>query len=966
MDVLQQLSLVQRVIVELENHLGLNDKTVAEFVIDLARKSPTAAAYTAALSSNGAEFPAALVNSIYSLVQRFTAPAAVAAPAATSAARRERSPERSSTRQYDDRDSSRRYDERDRDRDSTRRYEDRDRDRDRRPESDRDRSRHNPEAPAHATATVRAPVRSAPVKRMTSPERWEMQQLINAGVKVDRTAMQEERAFNTDAADEDVEIVLKGEEPTFLKGQTGISVDLSPIRVTANPDGSMARAAMNQGDLARERREMREQQRASLDGPAKTAEDRHVDDGSAVDWRSQRSGQKVSYGKRVTGSIREQREGLPIYKLRKALMTAINDNQLLVVIGDTGSGKTTQITQYLAEEGYAQRGKIGCTQPRRVAAMSVAKRVAEEVGCKLGAEVGYSIRFEDCTSPETRIKYMTDGMLLRECLLDDTLKSYSVIVLDEAHERTVHTDVLFGLCMKAAQLRPDLKLIVTSATLEAEKFSSYFNNCPIFTIPGRMFPVEILYTKAPEADYLDAALMTIMQIHLTEPPGDILVFLTGQEEIDSAVQIVTERVRSLGRDIPELIPLPVYSALPSEMQTRIFDPAPPGARKCVIATNIAETSLTIDGIYYVVDPGFSKQKVYNAKTGIDSLVVAPISQAQAKQRSGRAGRTGPGKCYRLYTEQAFKAEMLGTAVPEIQRTNLGNVVLMLKAMGINDLLNFNFMDPPPTQTMVAAMELLYALGALDDEGLLTRLGRKMAEFPLDPQLSKVLIASADPEYGCSEDMLTIVAMLSVENVFYRPKEKQQQADLKKAKFHQAEGDHLTLLSVYNSWKQNNYSTPWCFENYVQARGMRRAQDIRKQLTTIMDRYKLDIVSCGRNWGNIRKVVCSGYFKNAARRDPQEGYKSLVENTPVYIHPSSALFQKNPDWVVYHELVLTTKEYMRNIVTIDPRWLPEVAPHFFKVADAGKLSKRKRQERIQPLFNRFEEPNAWRISKARRA
>jgi ATP-dependent RNA helicase DHX8/PRP22 len=304
------------------------------------------------------------------------------------------------------------------------------------------------------------------------------------------------------------------------------------------------------------------------------------------------------------------------------------------------------MTQYLAEAGYTAKGIIGCTQPRRVAAMSVAKRVAEEFGCKLGQEVGYTIRFEDVTSPETKIKYMTDGMLLRELLLEPELSKYSLIMLDEAHERTIHTDVLFGLLKKAMLKRKDLKLIVTSATLDAEKFSTYFTGSPIFSIPGRLFPVTILYSKEPEQDYLDASLITVMQVHLSQPPGDILLFLTGKEEIDTACEILFDRMNSLGKGAPPLLVLPVYSALPSELQTKIFEPAPPGSRKCVIATNIAEASLTIDGILYVVDPGFNKQKLYNPRLGMDSLVVTPISQASANQRSGRAGRTAPGRCFR--------------------------------------------------------------------------------------------------------------------------------------------------------------------------------------------------------------------------------------------------------------------------------------------------------------------------------
>ncbi|KAK2820685.1 hypothetical protein Q5P01_023644 [Channa striata] len=828
--------------------------------------------------------------------------------------------------------------------------------------------------------------------KISDPEKWEIKQMIAANVlsKEEFPDFDDETGILPkvdDEEDEDLEIELVEEEPPFLRGHTKQSMDMSPVKIVKNPDGSLSQAAMMQSALAKERRELKQAAReAEMDSIPMGLNKHWVDplpdaDGRQIaanmrgigmmpndipEWKKHAfGGNKASYGKKTQLSILEQRESLPIYKLKEQLIQAVHDNQILIVIGETGSGKTTQITQYLAEAGYTTRGKIGCTQPRRVAAMSVAKRVSEEYGCCLGQEVGYTIRFEDCTSPETVIKYMTDGMLLRECLIDSELGQYAIIMLDEAHERTIHTDVLFGLLKKTVQKRTDMKLIVTSATLDAVKFSQYFYEAPIFTIPGRTYPVEVLYTKEPETDYLDASLITVMQIHLTEPPGDILVFLTGQEEIDTACEILYERMKSLGPDVPELIILPVYSALPSEMQTRIFDPAPPGAERCllrvVIATNIAETSLTIDGIYYVVDPGFVKQKVYNSKTGIDQLVVTPISQAQAKQRAGRAGRTGPGKCYRLYTERAYRDEMLTTNVPEIQRTNLASTVLSLKAMGINDLLSFDFMDAPPMETLITAMEQLYTLGALDDEGLLTRLGRRMAEFPLEPMLCKMLIMSV--HLGCSEEMLTIVSMLSVQNVFYRPKDKQALADQKKAKFHQPEGDHLTLLAVYNSWKNNKFSNPWCYENFIQARSLRRAQDIRKQMLGIMDRHKLDVVSCGKATVRVQKAICSGFFRNAAKKDPQEGYRTLIDQQVVYIHPSSALFNRQPEWVVYHELVLTTKEYMREVTTIDPRWLVEFAPAFFKVSDPTRLSKQKKQQRLEPLYNRYEEPNAWRISRA---
>ncbi|KAJ5951857.1 Nucleic acid-binding OB-fold [Penicillium vulpinum] len=832
-------------------------------------------------------------------------------------------------------------------------------------------------------------------KRMTSPERWEIRQLIASGVASAADYPDIDDEYNatltgegTFEEEEDIDIEVRDEEPPFLAGQTKQSLELSPIRVVKAPDGSMNRSAMAGTNLAKERRELKQQEaqdraaekaadvdlNAQWQDPMVAPEERKFasdlrtaqqpkQDEAVPEWKRSTMGKNASFGKRTNMSIKQQRESLPVYKFRKQLLDAVKDNQMMIVVGDTGSGKTTQLTQYLAEGGYGNNGIIGCTQPRRVAAMSVAKRVAEEVGCKLGAEVGYTIRFEDCTSPETKIKYMTDGMLQREILLDPDLKRYSVIMLDEAHERTIATDILFGLLKKTVKRRPDLRLIITSATLDAEKFSVYFNDCPIFSIPGRTFPVEVMYSKEPESDYLDAALITVMQIHLTEPQGDILVFLTGQEEIDTACEILFERMKALGPSVPELVILPVYSALPSEMQSRIFDPAPPGGRKVVIATNIAETSITIDQIYYVIDPGFVKQNAYDPKLGMDSLVVTPISQAQAKQRAGRAGRTGPGKCFRLYTEAAYQSEMLPTSIPEIQRQNLSHTILMLKAMGINDLLHFDFMDPPPTNTMLTALEELYALSALDDEGLLTRLGRKMADFPMEPALAKVLIASVDS--GCSDEMLSIVAMLSIQSVFYRPKEKQQQADQKKSKFHDPHGDHLTLLNVYNGWKQAGFNNSWCFENFIQARQIKRAQDVRQQLLGIMNRYKHRIVSCGRDTMKVRQSLCTGFFRNAARKDPQEGYKTLVEGTPVYMHPSSAMFGKPAEHVIYHTLVLTSKEYMHCTTAIEPKWLVEAAPTFFKVAPTDRLSKRKKAERIQPLHNRFAGEDDWRISAQRR-
>lgn len=638
---------------------------------------------------------------------------------------------------------------------------------------------------------------------------------------------------------------------------------------------------------------------------------------------------KITEAERKRLSIKETKESLPVYTYREQLLQAVKDHQILIIQGETGSGKTTQIPQYLHEAGYtADKKKIGCTQPRRVAAMSVAARVAEEMGVKLGNEVGYSIRFEDCTSERTIIKYMTDGTLHREFLSEPDLLSYSVMIIDEAHERTLHTDILFGLVKDIARFRSDLKLLISSATLDAQKFSEFFDDAPIFKIPGRRFPVDIYYTKAPEADYIDACVVSILQIHATQPLGDILVFLTGQDEIETCQELLQERTRRLGSKIKELIILPVYANLPSDMQAKIFQPTPPGARKVVLATNIAETSLTIDNIIYVIDPGFCKQNNFNSRTGMESLIIVPISKASANQRAGRAGRVAAGKCFRLYTAWAYKHELEDNTIPEIQRINLGNAVLTLKALGINDLLHFDFLDPPPHETLVLALEQLYALGALNHHGELTKLGRRMAEFPVDPMMAKMILASE--KYKCSEEILTIAAMLSVNSaIFYRPKDKIIHADTARKNFFVPGGDHLTLLNIYSQWADTEFSTQWCYENFIQHRSLRRARDVREQLAGLMQRVEIELVSNPQETVNIRKAITAGYFYHIARLSKGGQYKTVKHQQTVMIHPNSALFEDLPRWVLYHELVFTTKEFMRQVTEIESKWLLEVAPHYYK-------------------------------------
>ena len=611
-------------------------------------------------------------------------------------------------------------------------------------------------------------------------------------------------------------------------------------------------------------------------------------------------------------------------------------SQILVFVGETGSGKTTQIPQFILFDDlpHIRRKLVACTQPRRVAAMSVAQRVANEMDVTLGDEVGYSIRFEDVTSNKTILKYMTDGMLLREAMNDNNLQRYSTIILDEAHERTLATDTLMGLLKDVALRRPDLKIVIMSATLDAQKFQTYFNHAPLLAVPGRTHPVEIFYTPEPERDYVEAAIRTVLQIHGGEPEGDILLFLTGEEEIEDACRKINLEVDEMIREIDAgpLKVYPLYGTLPPAQQQRIFDPAPPArvpdgrpGRKCIVATNIAETSLTIDGIVYVVDPGFCKQKVYNPRIRVESLLVSPISKASAQQRAGRAGRTRPGKCFRLYTEAAFKKELIEQTYPEVLRSNLSSTVLDLKKLGIEDLVHFDLMDPPAPETLMRALEELNYLACLDDEGELTPLGKIASEFPLDPCLAVMLISS--PEFYCSNEVLSLTALLSVPQIFVRPASARKRADEMKAHFAHPDGDHLTMLNVYHAFKSPKAQADpkkWCHEHFLSLRALQSADNVRQQLCRIMEREEIELVSTPfedkKYYENIRKALVAGFFMQVAKKEGNsKTYITVKDNQNVLLHPSTVL-QQDSEWLVYNEFVLTTKNYIRTVTTVKAEWL----------------------------------------------
>jgi pre-mRNA-splicing factor ATP-dependent RNA helicase DHX38/PRP16 len=469
---------------------------------------------------------------------------------------------------------------------------------------------------------------------------------------------------------------------------------------------------------------------------------------------------------------------------------------------------------------------------------------------------------------------------------------------------------------------------------------------PIFRIPGRTFHVEKYYTKTPTEDYVDAAVKQVLTIHLSHPPGDILVFMTGQEDIETTCQVIAERVATLER-VPPLLLLPMYSQLPADLQSKIFESANSGTRKCIVSTNIAETSLTVDGIKYVIDAGYCKLKVYNPKIGMDALQVTPESQANANQRAGRAGRTGPGFCYRLFTERQFVSELLANQVPEIQRTNLGNVVLLLKSLGVDNLLAFDFMDPPPQDNIMNSMYQLWVLGALDNTGTLTPLGRKMVEFPLDPPLAKMTIFAE--QLGCASEILVIVSMLSVPGVFFRPKDREEESDSAREKFFVPESDHLTLLNVYAQWQQQKYSAQWCNDHFIHAKAMKKAREVHAQLLDIMKQQKIEVKSSHGDWDQVRKAVCSAYFYNSARIKGIGEYINMLTGIPSALHPSSALFGLGytPDYVTYHELVMTSKEYMSCVTAVEGEWLAELGPMFFTVKESYKTRIAQREfERIE--------------------
>lgn len=688
---------------------------------------------------------------------------------------------------------------------------------------------------------------------------------------------------------------------------------------------------------------------------------------------------------------------LPILQYEDKILETVDKNPVIVVIGETGSGKSTQLSQILHRRGYSDSGLIAVTQPRRVAAVSVSRRVAQELGVQLGEEVGYAIRFEDRTSEKTRIKYLTDGVLLRESLSNPDLSQYSVIILDEAHERSLNTDILLGLMKRLIRLRAsNLKVLITSATLDGEKVSRFFSQCPVLHVPGKLFPVEILYSSERGKSYVDSALKTALDIHVRQPEGDVLIFMTGQDDIEKLISKLEEKIQYLEQgSVMDAVILPLHGSLPPEMQIRVFSLPPPNCRRFIIATNIAETSLTVDGVVYVIDSGYVKQRQYNPSTGMYSLDIVQISKVQANQRAGRAGRTRPGKCYRLYPSIVYNDDFLDATIPEIQRSSLAGCVLYLKSLDMPDMdiLEFDYLDPPSSETLQDALRQLYLIDAIDEGGVVTSLGRSMSDLPLEPSLSRTLLEAN--KLGCLPQALTVVAMLSAETSLLpvrssKNTEKKRKPPPSNLPDGSGWGDHIQLLQIYEQWDATDYSIDWVRDNNLQVRGMSFVKEVRKQLSQIMQKIAtgpLDVQRSRRRkesqteYTNLRKALCVGNANQLAERMMRHnGYKTLgLKSQLVQVHPSSVLQPDDdgmlPNYVVYHELIATSRPFMRNVCAVEMRWVAPILKKLenldvSKLSGTIRLSEAKTQEgdlspqkEDKPIIQDLEDPNI-RVQAAR--
>jgi len=617
---------------------------------------------------------------------------------------------------------------------------------------------------------------------------------------------------------------------------------------------------------------------------------------------------------------------LPICAVRREIGDAIARHQVVIVCGETGSGKTTQLPKLLLAMGRGTGGRIGHTQPRRIAARSVAARIAQELKTELGTLVGYKVRFREMLRPDTSIKLMTDGILLAETQGDPELRQYGTIILDEAHERSLSIDFLLGYLKRLLPRRPDLKLVITSATIDAARFSSHFDGAPVIEVSGRLYPVEVRY-RPVEGDAEDTtreeeerALADAVAEVAGEGPGDVLVFLPGEREIRDAAEVLRRN------HLPHTELLPLFARLSLVEQDRVFTPG--SERRIILATNVAETSLTVPRIRYVIDTGLARVKRYSIRNRVEMLRVETISQASARQRAGRCGRVADGVCIRLYSEDEFSARPAFTD-PELLRSSLAAVILRALSLNLGKVEEFPFLDPPAPRAIADGYALLAELGAVDERNELTEIGRELARLPLDPRIGRMLVAAR--RENCLEQMLIIAAALSVQDPRERPLERAAAADERHSGFADERSDFLAFLKLWRALEQPNVRR-YCRDHFLSVPRLREWRDVQRQLAGTVDEFGWKISSANpatlEGYAAIHRALAAGLLGNVGMKDQAERAYSGARGIKFQVHPGSGT-RKPGKWIIAAELVETTRLFGRTVATIDPRWLEELGAHLLK-------------------------------------
>lgn len=624
-------------------------------------------------------------------------------------------------------------------------------------------------------------------------------------------------------------------------------------------------------------------------------------------------------------------EELPIHQHADRLLAAISQHQVVIVAGETGSGKTTQIPKICLQAGRGRTGTIACTQPRRIAARSVARRLADELKCALGSAVGFQVRFQEQYGPDTLVKFMTDGVLLAEASRDRYLSDYDTIIIDEAHERSLNIDFLLGYLKPLCRRRPELRVIVTSATIDTEKFSAHFDGAPVIEVEGRSFPVEVRYRplEAPDSEELrelgTGVASAVDELTEDQSRGDILVFASGERDIREIADVL-EKQQYHRTEI-----LPLFGRLSSAAQDRIFNPRPGGPRRIIVSTNVAETSLTVPGIRYVIDSGVARVSRYSHRSKIQRLPIEPVSQASAQQRAGRCGRLGPGVAIRLYAEEDLLSRPAYTE-PEILRTNLAAVVLRLKSLGLGDADDFSFVDRPETKLVKDGLMLLAELGGVDDQGRLTSIGRSLADLPVDVRLARMLVEAGNQ--GCVQEVLPIVAGLSIRDPRERPQNKQSKADEAHKVFEDPRSDFLTWLNLWRGWLEQrnalsrNALRRWCENHFLSYRRMREWSDIVRQLQEVLGSRGGLADPQDTRYEAVHRALLSGLLGQIGMLDVKPQYLG-PRGRRFNLFPGSALFGRPPKWVLSALILETTKVYARTNAAIDVAWIEPAATHLTK-------------------------------------